>query len=476
MIGNLLNRVGAFLLLPLYTSYLSVADFGRLEMLYALTAVISIIFGAGLAHATLRFYFDQPEGPRRERVIVTGLVTVLVFALTGAGLVYLFRLPLATLLLDSPDYVLALELCLAILVPELVTEVGFAYLRAREQSVFYILVAFVRLVAQVGLSLVLVAQHGLGVVGVLSANLASVAIVCLAVIGYTLSRCGFKPDWSQLKPMLRYSLPMALAGIVGGLAVNVDRFLLKELDSLEAVGLYGLATKFGLLLTFLVLEPFYRSYGAFRFSVIKNADAPTIQSQAAHYLFVFAVSAALGIALITPEVLYLMATPMYIDAYRITPILLLGVMISGLSYCYETGILYEKRTRYLLYVYLSALAVKVVANLLLVPALGVYGAAIAFVAANAAYALLANRASQRLYAVPYTYRALGWVTMLAALVYLAGFTLDFRAPFVSVPLKALLFLAFLAVLYRFDAASQGLGRRLFEFARGPWRPGHDAKP
>lgn len=467
LIGNLLNRLGAFLLLPLYTSHLSVAEYGRLEMLYSFTAIISVIFGAALAHATLRFYYERSEQSDRNKVVVTGFVTVLALGSVGSALVFLVREPAARLLLDGADYVSALELGIAILVFELTTEVGFAYLRVRELSIFYVAISFLRLLIQVGLTLYLLGALELGVVGVLQANLASVVIVWLVVMGYTLRRCGLRVDWMWLGPMLRYSLPMGLSGIVAAVTTNVDRFLLKHFLSLEAVGLFGLAMKFALLLMFVVLEPFHRSYGPFRFSVMKQEGAPAIQAQAAHYVFVLAAIVALGIAMLTPEVLLLMATPSYLGAMYVTPILLLGVMLSGLSYCYETGVLYHKQTKLLLYNHVLGLLLKVSLNLALIPWIGIFGAAVAYVFTQAAYAAMVNRASQQFYSIPYEYAPLFRVAGLVAVCYLASLLIDYRVLWLSLPLKLTLVMALLVGLYWTDPLSRNLIRTLRR-APGPW--------
>ena len=65
-LGNALNRVGAFLLLPLYTRYLSVGQYGSLELYYSISAVVSSLLSVGIAHATLRFYYEYDgESDRR---------------------------------------------------------------------------------------------------------------------------------------------------------------------------------------------------------------------------------------------------------------------------------------------------------------------------------------------------------------------------------------------------------------------------
>lgn len=469
LFGNLFNRLGAFLLLPLYTTQLSVAEYGRLELLYSLTTVFAVVFAAGLSHSTLRFYFEQPEGPDRRRIVTTGLAMVFTLSSLGAASVYLARAPIATMLLDNAAYAPALDLCLMILVLELTTEVGFAYLRARELALFYVLVSFTKLLVQVGMSIYFVGVLHRGIFGVLQANLLTVAFGAIVVVGYTLRHCGFALNMAMLGPMLRYSIPMALGGILAPLSGNIDRFLLKEMVSLEAIGLYGLAMKFALLLTFVVLEPFHRGYGPFRFSVMGKDDAFAIQVQAAHYLFVFAMVAGLGIALVTPEILSVMAQQSYVPAYTIVPILLLGVAVGGITYCYETGILYRKKTKYLLYINIGILVAKTSLNVALIPIMGVHGAAAAFVGTNLIYAILVNRVSQKLYYVPFRYAPLAWIAALAAVFYLGSLWLDYRVLSVSIPVKLILVLVLIAVLYRFDALTRTLLRAL-------WRAGGLIQP
>ena len=53
LIGNLVNRLGAFLLLPLYTHYLTVSEYGALELFYAIMGVIFGVLSIGIAHAVI---------------------------------------------------------------------------------------------------------------------------------------------------------------------------------------------------------------------------------------------------------------------------------------------------------------------------------------------------------------------------------------------------------------------------------------
>mgnify|MGYP001197212740 CR=1 FL=1 len=463
LVGNILNRVGAFLLLPLYTQHLPLAEYGVLEILYSTVAIISVLCAAGLSHTTLRFYFDYREERDRHAVVTTNLITILLLGASGAFLLHLAGAPLSQLLFDTLDYRNALDMCLAIMVLEMSTEVGFAYLRAREKSLLFVWLSFARLLLQLGLSVYLVAWREMGIHGVLLANLASAALGWFAVVGYTVTHCGLVFRKAMVPAMLRYSLPMAAGGILGAISMNVDRFMMKEMLSLEAVGLYALAIKFALLLTFLVSEPFFRAYGPFRFSILGKENAGELQALAVRYLVATASLVALGIALFMPEVLYLLAGAAYQSAYLYVPFLLAAGVVSAAAYCFETGILVKKKTEFLLYISLVTLAAKIALNFALISTFQVYGAALAYFIASVVQAGLVNHYAQRLFPVAYPFWAMLRVALIAMAVYLSSTWIDYRSWAISIPVKLGLVAVFIGILLLVDrelrlVVKRGYGR------------------
>src|ERR687898_3500426 len=70
-LGSIVARVVAVLLLPLYTRYLSPSDYGLIETLVALSAVLTALVAQAMKSAFFRFYFDSAEDERRRRVTLT---------------------------------------------------------------------------------------------------------------------------------------------------------------------------------------------------------------------------------------------------------------------------------------------------------------------------------------------------------------------------------------------------------------------
>ena len=70
-LGSIVARVLAVLLLPLYTRYLSPTDYGLIETLVALSAVLTALVAQAMKSAFFRFYFDSAEPEDRLLVVRT---------------------------------------------------------------------------------------------------------------------------------------------------------------------------------------------------------------------------------------------------------------------------------------------------------------------------------------------------------------------------------------------------------------------
>ena len=70
-LGSILPQVVSFLLLPVYTSYLTPADYGMLELLGAFGAILIVLMRFGVPGAVTRFYFDHREGESLRDYVTT---------------------------------------------------------------------------------------------------------------------------------------------------------------------------------------------------------------------------------------------------------------------------------------------------------------------------------------------------------------------------------------------------------------------
>ena len=64
--ASIVSKLIAVALLPLYTRYLTTADYGAAEVMFAAVVAASIVIRLGMIEALLRFYYKDGEDPARS--------------------------------------------------------------------------------------------------------------------------------------------------------------------------------------------------------------------------------------------------------------------------------------------------------------------------------------------------------------------------------------------------------------------------
>jgi len=448
LFGNILNRLGAFLLLPVYTNYLTTTEYGVLELFYAILAVVTTFLSAGLAHATLRFYFDFDNEREQNEVVTTTLIASFLLTSIGTMVISFWNISISTLVFSSDLYANSINLILATIVFELSSQICLAYIRAIEKSKLFVYVALFKLIVQFSLNVYFVVFAGEGVFGILKGNLITVIIGWLVLVIYTVKSCGLQFNFLKLGTILKYSLPFVLGSFTGMVSNNVDKFTLNHFESMAAVGIYMLAYKFGLLLEQFVGEPFNRSYGSFRFSIMKRDDAASIQSDIVRYLVCGTVFVGLGICLYIHDLLMIMSAPEYLPAAMVLPVIILAAIIQVVSYPAQTGILVAKKTKYFFYFGLVVAIIAVIVNFFFVQLWGTYGAAFALCITNLCSLLLMHYKSQTYFKVEYELSKILLMILLGAALYLLSW-LTLSLPFVvALIIKSLLAMSYLIIIFK----------------------------
>lgn len=445
-IGNVINRIGAFLLLPVYTNYLTVEEYGSLELFYAVSAVVFGFLSIGIAHATLRFYFEYEDEKDKHAVVSTNYIASFLFSILCVLIISIWQDELSMLIFNSTEYSNGVLIILGTIVFELSSQICLAYVRAIEKSLFFVYIAIAKLLIQVSINIYLVIYAEQGVLGVLLGNFMAVFIGWVILSIFTLRDCRLRFHLSKLMPILQYSFPFLLGTITEMISTNADKFALNYLDSITAVGIYMLAIKFSMIIEQLIGEPFSRSYGSFRFSIMKNDNAAEIQSNIVKYLLYATLFCALGMSLFIRDLLVIMSDESFWPAASIVPIVVFASTIKIMNYPLQTGILYAKKTKYFFYIGVVAAIVSAVANITLIPWFGILGACMALIITDFVMLYLMHIKSQKYFEVKYDYKLMVLIVIFTIFVYLLSIPLIESPLYISIPVKTLLLSFFVYIL------------------------------
>jgi O-antigen/teichoic acid export membrane protein len=471
-IGGVLNRVGVFLLLPVYTSYLSVAQYGELELFYAVASVASGFLSAGLAHATLRFYFEYESERDRNAVVSTNLVLGTGLAAVGAMLLAWFRVPLSEFVFDTPAAAYGIAIVATTMVLELSTQICLGFIRAREASIFFLTIVLAKLLVQVGVNTYVVIALDGGVHGVLTGNCIAVGLGWVLAAAFTVRHCGLRVDRSKAEPVFRYSLPFVGSTLVAIVAANVDRYVIRRMLSFEALGLFALAYKFSRLLEELIGQPFSRAYGSFRFSVMHQENAAVIQARVVRLLFAVLVFAALGVQLFAADVLYWLSDESFQGAAALLLPLLVAAVTRVMSYPLQTGILVQRETRQLFWINLGDSVLYVASSVLFIYWFGIIGACIAMALTSTAVMVATDRVAQRYFAVRYEWDRLARIGLITAGAFLVSSPLTGLHSLAALSAKAAVMLVFAVALVLSDAFDDEERATARDWLRGCFSAAH----
>ncbi|HBA53551.1 oligosaccharide flippase family protein [Syntrophorhabdus aromaticivorans] len=447
-LGTVAAKLVSFLLLPLYTRYLTPADYGVLELLDVTMGTAALVISLGLVRAMSRFYYEKTDAHYRNTVISTSYALYAFSALLFGIILLPFSGLIAKLSLRSESYTYLVVLSMADILIAGFTDVSLVYLRLIKKSHIFTLITVTRVAILCTLNILFVAYFHLGVLGIVYSSLI-VRILFSAILATSvLYRTGIKVSVLLAKNMLVFSLPLIPAGILNLIVNKSDRFFLLYNLSLSAAGIYGLANKLGNSAHLLITESFVTAFSPRRFEM-GNANpeqAPLILSKVFSYYVLVMICIGLIISLFVPEILRIMVTEKFFGAGPLVPFLILNMVIFGFRYHFEFGILWAKKTKYYMYINLFNCCLNLALNYSLIPRFGVYGAIIANLASTTAYSFSLFFVSARFYRIHYEFGRLLKAFCLATAFYIFSLSIRTHSLHIDVLLKLLLIPAFIVSL------------------------------
>lgn len=399
--GVVLNRVISLVMLPIYTRYLTPADYGLLQLVEMTADVIAIVFGSHLAAGIFKLYHEDDVPDRQRAVISTSLLVVALAYAAGGAAAYLLADPLAIRIFGTTEHAGLLRLAAASLALQGAILVPLSHLQLTKQSRVYVGVTSVKLLVQLTLNLVLVVGLGMAAKGVLLGTLIANALVALYLLGRLLRAVGVHFASPVARRLLRLGLPFIATQLASFVVTYGDRYFLQAAWGASVVGIYALAYQFGFLLVNLAWTPFNAVWEPARFEVARDPDRDRVYARAFTYFNLYFLVLATGIAIFVQDVLRVLAAPSFHAATPFVPIILLAYVFYSWSGFQNIGIFMKERTEFVTIANWIAAAVALALYALLIPRRGALGAAIATVAAYAVRALAIYLFSQRLWPVAY---------------------------------------------------------------------------
>jgi len=408
IIGKFLN----YLLVPLYTYVLArTDDYGIVTNLYAWTALLLVILTYGME--TGFFRFANREDYDANSVYKTAYITLFSTSALFALIVCLFRQPIANVLgyADHAEFVAMMFATVAI---DAFASIPFAYLRYKKQPLRFAALKLLFVVLNICFNILfLVVLDKNDVYYVFLSNILATTIQTLCLLPMTMPKGG-RFDFSTLKEMLRYSLPLLILGVAGIMNQTLDRILFPYLytgaDAQAQLGIYGACFKVAMVMM-MFTQAFRYAYEPFVFAKHKDRQSVEAYADAMKYYIIFSYLILLGVIFYLDIFRYIVSSA-YWEGLKIVPVVLWTYVFQGIYFNLSFWYKLTDETKWGAYFSLIGLGITLVLQIVGVPLIGYWASCGSSLVCYFVIMLLSYFIGQKKAPIPYDMKSIGQYTLL----------------------------------------------------------------
>lgn len=453
-IGTIFERVLAFLMLPLFTNFLSQEDFGTYTLWFSYVIILNPLFLFGQNTALIRFYGSVVKRDEQISIFSTAFWTVIMAATIFSGIGLLAFRPLMNLLFETQTGAGSLTLFLIIVLwLDSINLLALNLLKAENRAFSF---AWISILCGIAIPLVtvylliLLKMKAIGaVLAILVVATLKLGLLTLVVIRRRL-RFTFSIDY--FKKMARFGLPFVPTILAASLMVTLDRILIDKMIGKAAVGIYAAGCRLGMFIS-LLTKAFQYAWEPFIAANFQKPDAKQIFSKVLTYFVLVTGLVYILVVLFVDDIVrikignYTFFGADFYESTAVVPLIMLGSLCYGIYLNFIVGAYAQKKSGYfLLFTGLAAL-VNLVLNFLLIPVWGMQGAALATVGSYGVMLLGMFLLNQKIYPISYEYPRILKIVVLLLLPLLIV-TLGDWWQNTSVKILLVLLLPFLLVLFK----------------------------
>ncbi len=430
-VGNVLTRLVAFLLLPIFTHHLSPDRFAVYVLFYMSIAVAMEVVRLGMDIALLRYYVLEQDQARRRVIFSTIFWVALVVSTALGAVLWLGARSWVGLIIASaephPEWMIyTLKLCAGIMWFDNMSAFPLVVMRGEGQAGRFTTVKLAGVTAQVGLTVLFLVGMNRGVAGIFEANLLSSALILGFCLPTIIRRLRPALDRMMLKACLAFGLPNVPNALFVITVELADRKILELLRGTVEAGLYSAGYRLGMFLA-IVATGFRFAWQPFFLQVSDRPDARQVYARVlTYYLAIVGWLYLLLTAFIEPLVRWdipgvgPLIDPEFWPGLGVFPVVLLAHVWSGVYAVFIVGIYLKKKTRALPIITGAAAVINIGGNLLLVPVWGMWASAWLTVVSYAVMALFLYLYISRHYFIRFEWGRVAHLTVVAGLTFAAG--------------------------------------------------------
>lgn len=368
-LGNFGSKFIGFILLPLYTHYLSVSDYGYLGLISVSVSFIIPIITFQIFDGLYRFLIEVDSIEERKKVISSCFFKILK-NLIIFNLLYLLLILFVNF---KYQFLILLQINFSIFAGLFLQSA-----RGLKKNINYSLSGVISTIVVSSISITLIVFCKMKVDGIIIAQIFG-SISVLIYLSLTLDIIKYINvkylDSKLSKSIIKYSIPL-IPNVMCWWIMNLsDRYMLSFFKGIESVGIYTVANKFPSLLMF-VNSIFYLAWQENAITNYKAKDKNQYYTNIFKVFMVLEFTAVFVLITSTKFIMNIMVDAKFFIAWKYTLFLYFGAMFSAFSSFYGTGYQSSKETMGAFTTTIFAASINILINLIFIPIIGIQAASL----------------------------------------------------------------------------------------------------
>ncbi len=447
-IGNVSTKIIGFILLPVYTAYLTTSQYGILAILEISGQILIGIFSFNLSTGMMRWLPGAKNSNEEKSIVFTTVTTTLLLASS----VSLFLIPLnnyfSELFFGSTKFSLYFTLLFLTSSFGIYNLVPFTLLRHLEKSIMFTVLTTLKFTVTLLFIIYFVVHLKMGIEGILIGQLIGQVLITFLTAPFIIKNIQPHFDFELLKKMFGYSLPLVTSGIFALALTLSDRFFIKFFYDNSSVGIYSLGHKIASVTNLFILQSFQLSFLPIAYKKLNESDHRRFFSKTLTYYTIVLSFSALLISVFSPELLSLLVKRKeFLSAVYVIPLISLAFVVKGIQYNFSLAFHYSKRTSYTAWIVGISAFVNILSNIFLVRKFGYVGAAYSVLISFAFMMIISYVFGQKVFPIKFEIEKLVKIVVTGIFIFVLSTIKFTNFPTINFLFKILLIAIFPLVLY-----------------------------
>lgn len=376
-LGGIIGKVIPLIMVPIVTRLMPDSKyFGISDMSNTLVSFGSALAIMGMYDAVFRLFFDKDDEEYREQICSTALIFTLVTSIVISFLMIIYRKKLAQWFFDNTNYSYLVYISAIATLFGATNNIISAPTRMQNQRKIYLITNTLSSLISYGISIpLLLTGHFL-----IALPLASmISSIIIEMIFFTLNHKWFnlkRFDSGLLKELLKLAAPLLPNVLIYWVFNSSDRLMITHILGTHESGIYAVGAKLGAA-SQLIYTAFAGGWQYFAFSTMKENDQVKSNSLIFEYLGEISFIATMFVCALSWPIYQFLFEGSYQQGFIVAPYLFFAPLVQMLEQVIGNQFLVIKKAWPTMLILSGGALVNIVLNALLIPAIGIEGAAIA---------------------------------------------------------------------------------------------------